>query len=751
MIRINRDLIQTPDIFASTEVSIAVANLEKYYQGTKGSRSQKRFSRPFDPEIRMPILAGLKQLFRGKCAYCESIVDNEKSSTYDHFRPKYGARGLEKEFSEDHYWWLTYEWRNFYYSCPKCNQFKATWFPVEGKRAAVRTGYEKIIREEKAMLIDPCNENPVEHLGFSDDGLAVPHSEKGRVTIDILQLNRKALVSDRSSTLEGIAEAWMAFVQLLADRNKHWPEIKLAGMRFAAILDETSEEPYIALSKRYLTERISGQPVFQRFFGDKEYELTIETKRLTWDIPAEVTIIEKPGDRLHVRSGYDSRLSGAFPVILTKQVYLDSIEVENYKCFDHLKIDLKQWDGEDNKEGNERPWLLLLGENGVGKSSVLKAFAIALMGASNHVKWQEYLQPSSLLKHGRSKGFIKLRYNNGEESVVSFSKTSTALQSTLSQPISNLIAYGSIRLLPKGAVATEAIPTDVVKVGNLFDYTVALQNATQWLLQAKKKDFDKAAITIKDLMLLPAETLLVKDKANNRIVVRFENRPSIPVDELSDGYRTIYALSVDIIATLSSENITYDLAEGIVIIDELETHLHPRWKMQVVERLRAAFPRLNFIVSTHEPLCLRGLHKDEAVVLMPDAAGEIMALTDLPDPGDLRIDQILTSEFFGLRSTMDAKTERLFDEYYAILAKDEGERTPEEVQRSFELNALIPRIKHLGDDVREDLVYYVVDQLLAQQVKDKGLKIADLKAEALSRVRSAWNTILTETNNDLPR
>jgi hypothetical protein len=209
-------------------------------------------------------------------------------------------------------------------------------------------------------------------------------------------------------------------------------------------------------------------------------------------------------------------------------------------------------------------------------------------------------------------------------------------------------------------------------------------------------------------------------------------------------------LAVDIIATLSSENITYDLAEGVILIDEIETHLHPRWKMQVVERLRNAFPKLQFIVSTHEPLCLRGLQKNEAVVLRLGDADEVVAVTDLPDPSKLRIDQILTSEFFGLKRTKDVKTERLFEDYYAILAKDQEDRSAEENERSYELSHQIAKIKHLGNDTREDLVYYVIDELLAQQVKKDGMKMKELKDAALKRVQTIWDTI-NKTANDLPR
>ena len=204
-------------------------------------------------------------------------------------------------------------------------------------------------------------------------------------------------------------------------------------------------------------------------------------------------------------------------------------------------------------------------------------------------------------------------------------------------------------------------------------------------------------------------------------------------------------LAVDIMSTLVRENVTFDLVEGMVIIDEIGTHLHPRWRMEVVSRLRKAFPKIRFVVTTHEPLCLRGLYRGETVVLTKNVDQEIVALTDLPDPSELRVDQILTSDFFGLKSTIDPQTEKLFEEYYAILALDESQRTEEQKNRLLVLNELIPKIKHLGDSVREEIIYYVVDELLAKKTRAEGLQIKEqIKEEAKKRVESLWMLISSE-------
>ena len=96
-----------------------------------------------------------------------------------------------------------------------------------------------------------------------------------------------------------------------------------------------------------------------------------------------------------------------------------------------------------------------------------------------------------------------------------------------------------------------------------------------------------------------------------------------------------------------------ETAHGVVLVDEIETHLHPRWKMRVMSSLREAFPRIQFIVTTHDPLCVRGMDDGEVIVLVRNELGGIITLADLPDVSGMRSEQLLTSEYFGLSSTID--------------------------------------------------------------------------------------------------
>jgi hypothetical protein len=177
-------------------------------------------------------------------------------------------------------------------------------------------------------------------------------------------------------------------------------------------------------------------------------------------------------------------------------------------------------------------------------------------------------------------------------------------------------------------------------------------------------------------------------------------------------------------------------ASGIVLLDEIDAHLHPRWKMRIVESLRATFSSMQFIVTTHEPLCLRGVHEKE-VVLLRREGDEVSYIDNLPSPSDLRVDQLLTSDLFGLHTALDPKIDADFDVYYRLLAKGERLTTREQAKLT-SLRKKLPPIRivqMLGDTKREQLVYEAVDQFLANALVQKSQSQADSLRADMDQMR----------------
>ena len=168
MIKIDRHKIAKPKFFHSKGHEHLQQEINEFYGLKKSARAQRKFSIGYFPD---EVFDSLLTLFNNKCGYCESSLTISKSNycrNYDHFRPTNNAQGFDsKEIDFDHYWWLTYEWENLYASCHSCIRFKSNVFPVEGKRAAIKTSYDTIYDKENAYLIDPCTDEPSSFFSFN--------------------------------------------------------------------------------------------------------------------------------------------------------------------------------------------------------------------------------------------------------------------------------------------------------------------------------------------------------------------------------------------------------------------------------------------------------------------------------------------------------------------------------------------------------------------------------------------------------
>jgi hypothetical protein len=179
------------------------------------------------------------------------------------------------------------------------------------------------------------------------------------------------------------------------------------------------------------------------------------------------------------------------------------------------------------------------------------------------------------------------------------------------------------------------------------------------------------------------------------------------------------------------------VAEGIVLIDELESHLHPSWKMQIVSSLRRCFPRVQFFVTTHDPLCLRGLEAGEVVLVRRNRRGDSFAVTDLPSVKGMRVDQLLTSEHFGLNSTLEPDVERDFHTYYELLAT--RHRTPTQNEQLRVLKEKLARESVLGASPRDMMILNAADEYIAasKNVAAEGA-LLHLKRDARKKLRDLW-------------
>lgn len=145
------------------------------------------------------------------------------------------------------------------------------------------------------------------------------------------------------------------------------------------------------------------------------------------------------------------------------------------------------------------------------------------------------------------------------------------------------------------------------------------------------------------------------------------------LDTLSDGYRNIVALAADLAwrAVVLNPHLyaaAPELAEGVVMVDELDLHLHPRWQRRVLHDLHAAFPRIQFVVTTHSPFVVQSANPEWVVNLDPELRSWPSGSTS---PEDI-VEQVMGVEM-PQRSSRRQELAQVAEEYYSILEEVGGD------------------------------------------------------------------------------
>ena len=160
----------------------------------------------------------------------------------------------------------------------------------------------------------------------------------------------------------------------------------------------------------------------------------------------------------------------------------------------------------------------------------------------------------------------------------------------------------------------------------------------------------------------------------------------MPLRNLSDGYKSIIRLAADIayraikLNPHLGERAVIE-TEGIVMIDEIDMHLHPKWQRHIVDDLKRTFPKIQFIVTTHSPFIIQSLKADEVISLDSEIINE--------DPFTKSIEEIAEQDM----NVAEVKRSKKFLHYIDIAAKyfaliEEGKNSNEKEKLKNELDLL---------------------------------------------------------------
>ncbi|NGO41930.1 AAA family ATPase [Streptomyces ureilyticus] len=186
-------------------------------------------------------------------------------------------------------------------------------------------------------------------------------------------------------------------------------------------------------------------------------------------------------------------------------------------------------------------------------------------------------------------------------------------------------AYGPFRRLTGGAGDAQRLmlaPGPAGRMASLFNEDASLAEGVAWLKELRHRSLEDqtdAAILMKTVLALLSDGLLPDDYRALRVTadglwIAPNDHPerAHPLWELSDGFRTVTSLVLDIVRQLQNAYGTLDFAlddeqrpvvrmPGVVIIDEIDAHLHVTWQRRIGDWLRTHFPRIQFIVTSHSP------------------------------------------------------------------------------------------------------------------------------------------------------
>ncbi len=337
--------------------------------------------------------------------------------------------------------------------------------------------------------------------------------------------------------------------------------------------------------------------------------------------------------------------------------HLERICLKDIGPFANLELDLSAG------------WTVFLGDNGVGKSTILRAVALALCG-SDASRFADIAR--KLIRSGSDgTGQIDLTID-GTVHRVDLRRMGSSISfkaptlSVIEQGTKLVLGFpalrgGSTRSSLSQAPSAQSRP-DVADVAPLVQGGVdeRLDNLRQWIvdLEARGKTAIRDAFFAVVTDFLKDQTSLRFGRISDSLdVLVWADDELVPFDQLSQGMSSLLAW-VGVLIQRMNEVYGDDPSSlerpALVILDELDAHLHPEWQRQLVPVIRRHFPNVQLIATTHSPLVVSALDM-RSVLSVTRHRQQIEVRRAEENLTGLRADQVLTSELFGLQSTRSVR------------------------------------------------------------------------------------------------
>ena len=270
----------------------------------------------------------------------------------------------------------------------------------------------------------------------------------------------------------------------------------------------------------------------------------------------------------------------------------------------------------------------------------------------------------------------------------------------------------------------------------LFFEETKILNAEEWLLRLDYSAIKASKIQEQQQSRLEmAKKVLIKvlpDVSEIRFSSPTNMKPTprvefkthygwVPLRQLGYGYRTMIAWVVDFTSRMVERypDSPDPLAEpAVVLVDEIDLHLHPKWQRELIGFLTERFPNTQFIVTSHSPLIVQAAPDANIVLLKRE--GDHVVIENTPETiRGWRIDQILTSDLFGLETARPPDEEKLLIRRKELLTKSRMTKADQkELEQIEEKLGPIPT----GESFEQAKTMDLIEESLEFLKKSQGIK-----------------------------
>ena len=376
-------------------------------------------------------------------------------------------------------------------------------------------------------------------------------------------------------------------------------------------------------------------------------------------------------------------------------LYLSGVQLKNVRCFASLDIALS------SPYAEPQGWNLILGDNATGKSTLLRSIA---MGLCDEASAAGLLKESDegYIRRGETKATIVISLHDPDAPGKKFRiKTEVSREEKGRGIFADKVrqrTYPSGKEFPwemlfvsaygagRGVAGTGDISSysAIDAVYNMFNYSEGLQNpelVIRRLIARTGNELTQRQIF--GILQTATDTDDVK-LTSNGIRVSGPWGEEMPLRDLSDGYRSSFLWLTDLIGWALAFDPTRESTEGIrgiVLVDEIEQHLHARWQRTAIDDLRGLFPNVQFIASSHSPLVASSvgpplaMNVTDKLFVLEAGSGGVKA-TEHEFMRGLKMDQVLASRAFKYQIQGAPSTEEMLRK--ASMIGDAEQRSEEE-------------------------------------------------------------------------